>query len=102
MQLADRRGIVGLESMLGGVLLAVVMQISQTFQIISPIGIIAFVYFIFRVGIRRLRTGVYLVGECQHAVLHLEQTLVVATFPENIPGIPSMEYQEDLLRLKAE
>ena len=86
MQLADRRGIVGLESMLGGVLLAVVMQISQTFQIISPIGIIAFVYFIFRVGIRRLRTGVYLVGECQHAVLHLEQTLVVDTSIDGIPG----------------
>ena len=86
MQLADRRGIVGLERMLRGILLTVVMLVLQTVQIVCPIGGIAIVYFIFRIGIRRLRTGVYLVGERQHAVLDLEQTLVVDTSVNGIPG----------------
>ncbi len=86
MQLADRRGIVGLERMLRGILLTVVMLVLQTVQIVCPIGVIAIVYFIFRIGIRRLRTGVYLVGERQHAVLDLEQTLVVDTSVDGIPG----------------
>ena len=33
-----------------------------------------------------MRTGVYLVGERQHAVLDLEQTLVVDTSVDRIPG----------------
>ena len=86
MQLADRRGIVGLERMLRGILLTVVMLVLQTVQIVCPIGVIAIVYFIFRIGIRRLRTGVYLVGERQHAVLDLEQTLVVDTSVDGITG----------------
>ena len=39
MQLADRRGIVGLERMLRGILLTVVMLVLQTVQIVCPIGL---------------------------------------------------------------
>ena len=86
MQLADRRGIVGLERLLRGILLTVVMLVLQTVQIVCTIGVIAIVSFIFRIGIRRLRTGVYLVGERQHAFLDLEQTRVVDTSVDGIPG----------------
>ena len=86
MQLADRRGIVGLERMLRGILLTVGMLGLLTVLIVCPIGVIAIVYLIIRLGFRRLRTGVYLVGERQHAVLDLEQTLVVDTSVDGIPG----------------
>ena len=76
VKFAYRSGVIELKCMLGGALRAVVMLVFETLQIVLPVGNGVHVVVV-GVRIGSLRVGAYAVREGQHAVLHLEKTLVI-------------------------
>ena len=86
VQLAYRSGVVGLESMFGRILRAVVMLVLHSCHEVLPAGCdVLFVIVVGRIGVRVFRPCIDFVGECQHAVFYAEHALIVDSSVDRIP-----------------